>query len=295
MIRINPRLRRFSIAAAMLVVAAPPALAEPAPIPPPAGPSPQPVPYPGDPQPPPKCTNRFCIPQSGGVGEHKHIAGVKYEDIAAGGQASAAPMESASLNLNVEEVTWGKIEGAGPVSSADPMEGGQIAARYRPGRQKQGKITAVNVASDPEEGGQIAASTSGLNTGRPAGYIPEGSGLGTGRPAGYTPEGSGLNTGRPAGSSPEGSGLNTGREPGKLEVPNMDAAGTAGTSAKVTATFKTLAGKCATGAHFKQVTITARSGGYTLHDATVISVTPADAVDGRAMEEVTVSYASLGE
>jgi hypothetical protein len=63
--------------------------------------------------------------------------------------------------------------------------------------------------------------------------------------------------------------------------------------ARGTATFKTLAGLCATGKHLVKVKITTRTGSYALHDATVISVIPADVVDGQAMEQVTLSYASL--
>ena len=49
--------------------------------------------------------------------------------------------------------------------------------------------------------------------------------------------------------------------------------------AKGTATFKTLAGLCATGKHLDKVKITTRSSSHTLHDATIVSVTPADPVD----------------
>ena len=65
--------------------------------------------------------------------------------------------------------------------------------------------------------------------------------------------------------------------------------------AKGTASFKLLAGVCATGKHLDKVKITTRSGGFTLHDATVISVSPADPVDGQAMEQVTLSYDSVGD
>ena len=76
-------------------------------------------------------------------------------------------------------------------------------------------------------------------------------------------------------------------EPGKLEVPNM----VAEPLARGTATFKTLAGLCATGKHLVKVKITTRSASYTLHDAIVTAVTPA----GDGMEEVTLSYDSVGD
>jgi hypothetical protein len=60
--------------------------------------------------------------------------------------------------------------------------------------------------------------------------------------------------------------------------------------ARGTATFKTLAGLCATGKHLVKVKITTRTGSYTVHDATVISVTPA----GDGMEEVSLSYDGVG-
>src|SRR5213075_1481412 len=60
--------------------------------------------------------------------------------------------------------------------------------------------------------------------------------------------------------------------------------------AKGTASFKTLAGACTNGKHINNVKITTRSGSVTLHDATVISVTPVDAVGGQAMEQVTLAY-----
>lgn len=63
--------------------------------------------------------------------------------------------------------------------------------------------------------------------------------------------------------------------------------------AKGTATFKTLAGACATGKHLDKVKIVLRSHGFTLHDATVVSVEPVEPVDGQAMEQVTLSYASI--
>jgi len=77
-------------------------------------------------------------------------------------------------------------------------------------------------------------------------------------------------------------------EPGKLEVPNM----VAEPMAKGTATFKTLAGLCATGKHLVKVKITTRTGGsFTLHDAIVTNVISA----GDGMDEVSISYASLGD
>ena len=259
--RLTPRLC-IVLAASAAALAAATALADPAPVPPPPGPSPQPVPYPGDGQPPPDCANRFCIPKPGtiqGVAEHKHIAGVKYEDATM--SATAADVASGSTNgkrmhkpyslvaeagepvIQVQSISWGKLEGAGPLNSADPMEGGQIAERYRPGRQKPGNITAVNVASDPEEGGQVSAARADMTA------VP------------LTPD----------------------------QAPPVT--GTAGTSAKVSATFKTLAGACVKGQHLNKVMITAREGSYRLHDVTVADVAPAE--DG--METVTVSFASVDD
>jgi hypothetical protein len=80
----------------------------------------------------------------------------------------------------------------------------------------------------------------------------------------------------------------TTREPGKIEVPNM----VAEPLARGTATFKTLAGLCATGKHFPKVKITTRTGGsYTLHDAIVTNVTPA----GDGMDEVSLTYGGIGD
>ena len=76
-------------------------------------------------------------------------------------------------------------------------------------------------------------------------------------------------------------------EPGKLEVPNM----VAEPLARGTATFKTLAGLCATGKHLMKVKITTRSASYTLHAAIVTAVTPA----GDGMDEVTLTYDSVGD
>jgi hypothetical protein len=59
-------------------------------------------------------------------------------------------------------------------------------------------------------------------------------------------------------------------------------------TAKVAATVTTLAGKLVKGKHLNEVTITTRSGRYTLHDAIVTDVTPA----GDGMETVSLSYAS---
>src|SRR5206468_5552452 len=111
-------------------------------------------------------------------------------------------------------IRWAKLEGAGPVYSADPMEGGQV--------------TSARVAA---------------------------------------------------------------REPGKLEYPNVQVAGTAEPAARAAATFVTLAGKCVKGKHLDKVTIATRSRSYTLHDATVTSVTPA----GDGLEEVSLTYASIGD
>ena len=123
-------------------------------------------------------------------------------------------------------------------------------------------------SADPMEGGQVTART----------YRP-------GRPTFGNVTMEGATT-----QSAASSARMTTAEPGKLEVPNM----VAEPMAKGTATFKTLAGLCATGKHLDKVKITTRSSSVTLHDATVISVTPADPVDGQAMEQVTLSYASLG-
>jgi hypothetical protein len=259
-------IRASFVATAILVLAAAPALAdEPVPAPPPAGPSPLPVPYPGDPQPPPpECTNRFCIPKpgagQGGVAEHKHIGNVKYSDY-----AKAAATDT--LEVQVQNVAWGAIKDAGTVYSADPMEGGQVTARtYQPGKPTFGNVKLDGVASDPEEGGQVSAAEASK---------PKISDMQVTKV-------------KDVASSNLSSARMTTAEPGKLEVPNMIAE----PMARGTATFKTLAGLCATGKHLVKVRITTREGGsYTLHDAIVTNVVAA----GDGMDEVSLTYASLGD
>lgn len=222
-------LRRLSVAAVILVLAAGPARAEPQPPPPPPPSGPIAVPYP-DPQPlPPECHNRFCLPKPGatqGGGEvaaHKHIAGVKYEDIKSAEPATAAPAVDTQV-IEAQSISFD----AGTLHSADPMEGGQVTSaerRMRPGRPTYGNLTDAPA--------MVA-------------------------------------------------------EPGKLEYPNVQVAGGDGTAAKTSATFTTLASKLVKGKHLDKVTITTRSGSYTLHDAIVTDVVPA----GDGMETVSLSYAS---
>lgn len=200
----------------------------------PAAPSPIPMPYPND---------------SSKVVAHKHIAGVKYEDFAKGSAVETATAElsdspdTPGQPLEIIGLSWGKIEGAGTVYSADPMEGGQIARK-----QTRPAIGEMNVTKLSDKSSANLAERK---------YAP----------------------GKPTyGNLVE-------------DAPVM----VAEPVAKGTASFKTLAGLCAAGKHLDKVKITTRSRGFTLHDATVISVTPADSVDGRAMEQVTLSYASLGD
>jgi type VI protein secretion system component Hcp len=198
---------------------------------------------------------------------HKHIGNVKYEDFA---KSDAATMDSASLELNVEAVAWGGPGQQPVLNSADPMEGGQVTARtYHPGKPTYGNVTMEGVASDPEEGGQVSEA----KTRKPT--ISE------------------MNVTKvnDVSSSNLSSARSEPGEPGKLEYPNL----VAEPVAKGTATFKTLAGICATGKHLDKVKIVMRSRSFTLHDATVVSVTPVDAVDGRPMEEVTVAYDGVGD
>jgi hypothetical protein len=203
-IRPNPRLRRISIAAFILILAAGPVLADPVPAPPPRPSGPQPMPYPD-------------VPEGGEVRAHKHIGNVKYEDVA-----------TASLELDVEALAWGRPGHPPVLNSADPMEGGQVTARtYRPGRPTYGNVTI------------------------------------------------------------DAQARTTSAEPGKVEVPNM----VAEPLARGTATFKTLAGACATGKHLTKVKIVTRTGSYTVHDAMVTSVTPA----GDGMDEVSLTYDSVGD
>ena len=101
MILTNPRLRRFSIATSILVFAAGPARTEPQPTPPPAPSGPIAVPYPNpEPLPPEPCTHTICLPKpgatQGGTATHKHIAGVKYEDFAKGGDTQVIEAQSVS-------------------------------------------------------------------------------------------------------------------------------------------------------------------------------------------------------
>jgi type VI protein secretion system component Hcp len=143
------------------------------------------------------------------------------------------------------------------------MEGGQATAArtYRPGRPTYGNVTQV--ASDPEEGGQVAASKAAK------------------------PNVSEINVTKVKDVSSSNMMSADTSEPGKVEVPNI----VAEPVAKGTASFKTLAGLCATGKHLTKVKIVTRSGSYTLHDAIVTSVTPA----GDGMEEVSLAYDSVGD
>jgi hypothetical protein len=142
-------------------------------------------------------------PEAGQAAPHKHIAGVKYEDFKTG-EASAA-----AGDVQLIEAQSASFD-AGTLHSADPMEGGQVAARtYRPGKPTYGNLT---------------------------------------------------------------------------DAPAMVAEPTA----KVAATVTTLAGKLVKGKHLNEVTITTRTGRYTLHDAIVTDVTAA----GDGMETVSLTYAS---
>ena len=200
----------------------------------PAAPSPVPMPYPNT---------------SSEVVAHKHIAGVKYSDFAkssavetATAELTTSPDAPAQL-VEVVGLSWGKLKDAGTVTSADPMEGGQIARK-----DSRPAIGEMNVTKLSDQSSANLAQRK-LAPGRPTyGNLVE-------------------------------------------DAPVM----VAEPVAKGTASFKTLAGACATGKHLDQVKITTRSRGFTLHDATVISVTPADPVDGQAMEQVTLSYESVGD
>jgi hypothetical protein len=156
--RINPRFGRASIATFALLFAAASAGADPtspAPPPPPSGPVP--APYPGS-EPLPPCPHTFCLPQQlaqdtpapAPVPSHKHIAGVKYEDL-----ATSSP---ATLEVNTEEVSWSGPDGPPVVKSADPMEGGQVAARRMGGRPRPQVDGTTVYSADPMEGGQVARS-----------------------------------------------------------------------------------------------------------------------------------------
>ena len=137
-------------------------------------------------------------------------------------------------------------------AASDPEEGGQIAARrYAPGKPTYGNATfdSPPVAAESKPHVSEIPITKQMDSSSPK-----------------------LMAEQPA-------------EPGKLEYPNVAGAGVA---AKTSATFTTLAGKCVKGKHLDKVTIVARTGSYTLHDAIVTDVTPA----GDGMETVSVSFAS---
>ena len=182
---------------------------------------------------------------------HKHIAGVKYEDLKTSSAVETATVQltespdAPAQQVEVVGLSWGKLKDAGTVYSADPMEGGQVA-----------KDAGTVYSADPMEGGQVVSGTSSANVAERK-YAP-------GRPT-Y--------------------GNLVDDAPVMVSEP----------VAKGTASFKTLAGACNTGKHLNKVLIVTRSRSVTLHDATVISVTPADPVDGQAMEQVTLSYASMGD
>ena len=204
-----------------------PALAEPTP----AAPSPVATPYPNTSSPDPGAT------QDGGkIPTHKHIAGVKYEDRAAGSAVSTAAGDAQVIEA--QSVSWGEVRDAGTVYSADPMEGGQIAARrYTPGKPTYGNAT---FNSSPAVAAESKPQVSEIPITKPMDS-----------------------------SSPNMMSA----APASSDEPQV--AGVTGVAAKTTATFKTLAGKCVSGKHLDKVMITTRSGSYTLHDAIVTSVTPA--------------------
>jgi len=136
--------------------------------------------------------------------------------------------------------------------ASDPEEGGEIAARrYAPGKPTYGNATfdSPSVAAKSKPHVSEIPITKHMDASSPK-----------------------LMADQPA-------------EPGKLEYPNVAGAGVA---AKTSATFTTLAGKCVKGKHLDKVTIVARTGSYTLHDAVVTDVTPA----GDGMETVSLSFAS---
>jgi len=255
-IRPNPRPRRFSIATFILIAAAGPARADPpTPAPPPQPSGPVATPYPGS-EPLPPCPHTFCLP--GTVQEattppsppvHKHLAGVKYSDLMTGSPEQATVMlegDGSAKQFDAQFVSWGKLSDSTTVYSADPMEGGQIAAR-KAGRGAKAQLDGTTVYSaDPMEGGQIAARQAGTS------FVP-----------------------------------------GKAQIANVQLV--TEPVAKGTAIFKLLAGACSNGKHLDKVIIRTRSRSFTLHDATVIGVTPADAVGGQPMEQVTVAYASVGD
>ena len=237
-------------ALALPAFAAAPVLADPSP----AAPAPVTMPYPNT-----TTTDPGAAPDSGKGPSHKHLAGVKYEDRASPGAVQAGAGDAQVIE--VQSVSWGKIDAAGTVYSADPMEGGQIAARkYAPGRPTFGNATfeGKNVASDPEEGGQVSAAKTGKPT---VGEIN-------------------VTKVKDVASSNLMSADTSG--------PGNPDAGVTGVSARTTATFKTLAKACTNGEHIKTALITAREGSYRLHDVNVIDVTPA----GDGMETVTLTYAS---
>jgi hypothetical protein len=198
---------------------------------------------------------------------HKHIGGVKYEDFAKSSAVSTAAPDGAVSSaagdvqvIETQSISWGKVGDAGTVYSADPMEGGQVAAgRFAPGKPTYGNATFTGAPAAADTKPTVSEIPITKQTDVSSGKLSSG----------------------PAGSD----------EPGKLEYPNAQVAGGAEPVAKTTATFTTLAGKCVKGKHLDSVTITTRSRSYTLHDAVVTSVTPA----GDGMETVSLTYASVGD
>lgn len=252
----SSRLTILLASAFAVALAAAPALADP---PPPPAPAPVQTPYPNtDPLPP--CTHTICLPQPGAVAAKKHIGQVKYEDVS----RADATTDTASLRLNVEGISWGKLSDATTVHSADPMEGGQVTARhYTPGKPTFGNVTFEG--ANPGKSAQVTGGDAKAQLNGTTVYSAD-------------PMEGGQVTARTV----------TG-EPAKVEVPNLQISEPV---AKGTAKFKTLAGACTTGVHIKEAIITARSGrSYTLHDAIVTSVTPA----GDGMEEVSLTYDGVGD
>jgi type VI protein secretion system component Hcp len=208
------------------------ATVEPLPPPPPQPAGPQPTPYPNtgttqqrvvysaDPMEGGQVAAPVASsdPQEGGeVAAHKHIASVKYEDLAAAGDVQV---------LEVRSVSWAAL------------------------------------SSDPEEGGQVARETSKPKVGD-------------------------INVTKLSDSS---SARLAQREPGKVEVPDLEVAvpRVSGGTAKVSVLLKA----CTTGTHIPNVKIVTRSGGpsYTLRDVTV---TACNANGDGETQTCTLNYASL--
>jgi type VI protein secretion system component Hcp len=244
-IRFNPRLRRFSVAAAILVLTAPPVRAEP---PPSVPPSPRPMPYPN----------------------------IAARDPATGlptGKRMHKPILAAPRTIETLSLSWGRA-GQPSVASSDPQEGGEVAAA-RPVTSADPMAGGQLKSADPEEGGEVTAAAK----------------VGSSRPIAGSAELSNHLSNHLDAQAPGGATV------AKVKVSDLNvtkhidvsSAKLAEPAPAGTATVTVARGACATGQHIPEVKLTMRGKVYDLHDVDVSACT-----ESGETSTCTLSYASIG-